>query len=303
VGKYSTEEEIENDIYRAYTKFHNESSSDRRQVFLQRFYIVTIQWCRDYFFEKEEDLFTDEILVALKSFMEKTIKEESNFFPYLRRTLNNARNEYYRKGGFIHIPKGVKKDFKNIRKILETKERDIGRKLSPIEEVQTISSWRQIPESKARELIDKMRTTSGEIESLDKEIGDDTGNMYDLISSKTLEPQREHIAKLNGQIFCNAVESTINSKQERTRGFIRALFTLHCIENMKDYDELRPVLDNKILDLYDKDKKKPTQKEIYMKYHPEVGDKSAEVRASDSLKKFLADLKTFLKKNNPELFE
>ena len=52
------------------------------------------------------------------------------------------------------------------------------------------------------------------------------------------------------------------------------------------------------MESYRKDKKKPTQKEIYQKYHSDIKDKGAEARASELLGIFLADLRQYLKEKN-----
>jgi len=58
---------------------------------------------------------------------------------------------------------------------------------------------------------------------------------------------------------------------------------------------LYPILDQKIIDSFHKDGKKPKQYEIYMKYHEGIDKKSAEPQAATNLRDFINDIKTFLK--------
>jgi len=56
VKQPKTEEEIKDDIFRAYSEFRNETSSDRRQVYFQQFWEATHRWCDDYFFKKKQKI-------------------------------------------------------------------------------------------------------------------------------------------------------------------------------------------------------------------------------------------------------
>jgi hypothetical protein len=67
-------------------------------------------------------------------------------------------------------------------------------------------------------------------------------------------------------------------------------------------EEIIPLLDNEILDTYQKNGKVPNNYEIYLKYHPEVKKDSASVRSTEMLKKFLVSFKEALEQQNPENF-
>jgi hypothetical protein len=98
-------------------------------------------------------------------------------------------------------------------------------------------------------------------------------------------------------IIREAVKSLLTKKQKRSRDCYRALFTLHCIENYKDFEELYPVLDKNVLETC-KDGKNPNQYKIYQKYHPKAQKSSAEAMASTNLKEFLKDIETYLKEKS-----
>jgi len=293
MSKPKTEEELKYDIFKTYSEFYDESSPDRKPIYFQKFWAATHLWYTNYFFKEEECPFCFEIRKALERILKERKKERDDFFPRLITSLFNARNEYYRNGGFLEKPKDIYKPkrFKDIWKILEMKESNLGRKLSNLEEVQTISLWYQIPEDKVWKIMDKMQTIGGEAWSLDTEIkgdeDDNTGNMYEFIKSETLNPLEELAAKSSRQIYCDAVKSIIESNHGIKRKCLSALFTLHCYENKILFDEIIPILDGEILKLCEENEKKYTDKEVYMIYNP---IKSAGESASR------------LKKENPELF-
>jgi hypothetical protein len=112
------------------------------------------------------------------------------------------------------------------------------------------------------------------------------------------DPLIDYIKKTDKETVREAVKSLLDKKQERARDCYRSLFTLHCIENYKDFEKLTPVLDSKIIETWQKDMKKPKQYEIYQMYHPNSQKSGAEVMASTNLKEFLNDIKTCLKEKN-----
>jgi hypothetical protein len=110
----------------------------------------------------------------------------------------------------------------------------------------------------------------------------------------TDNPLDEYIKKADMAIIREAVKSLLDKKQKRSRDCYRALFTLYCIENCKNFEELYSVLDKNVLETC-KDGKSPNQYEIYLKYHPKAQKPSAEAMASANLKEFLNDIETYLK--------
>jgi len=90
----------------------------------------------------------------------------------------------------------------------------------------------------------------------------------------------------------------LDKKQERSRDCYRALFTLHCIENYKDFEKLYSILDGKIMELWQKDIKMPKKYEVYQTYHPNAQKSSAEAMASINLREFINNIEICLKEKN-----
>ena len=114
-------------------------------------------------------------------------------------------------------------------------------------------------------------------------------------------PNIDYLINSNIEIMREAVMATLERKQDRSRDCYRALFTLHCIEN-KHTEGLYSILDQDIISGFQKDDKKPTQYEIWQKYHPDALKSSSEVQASKNLNDFLRDMEKYLKEKNPEIF-
>jgi hypothetical protein len=112
----------------------------------------------------------------------------------------------------------------------------------------------------------------------------------------SFNPQDEYFAKLDMQKAKDVLEKVLQDCQERSRECYRSLFTAYCIDKSMIIDELIPLLDNKILETYQRDGKKPNKYEIYLKYHPEAQKASAEAIASKMTKEFLAKLQVALEK-------
>ena len=115
------------------------------------------------------------------------------------------------------------------------------------------------------------------------------------------EPNVDYLINSNTEIILEAIKTVLDEKQDRSRDCYRALFTLHCMEN-KHTESLFSILDQDIMNHFQKDEKKPTQYEIWRKYHPDALKSSSEVQASKNLNGFLKDLEKYLKEKNPEIF-
>jgi hypothetical protein len=314
-----TEDDLKNDIFNTFSEFCNETSSNLRIIYFERFCDKTTRWCEDYFFikEKEEGIISVELWNALQRFInnENNVpKERNKFLSYLEETLNNVKNEYYnkREEKFIHISMRGEKKLRKIEKLIETRESYYGRKLSNMEEIRLISQWQGISADKARKLIDKMRMKDSEVVSLDEEKNDGMGNMHNLNLKSSFgqnisyDPIDELIAKTKNQDFrdvVEAVKSVIDKKQARSRDCYRALFTLYCInfdgiEKSKVFEKLYPLLDSKIIETWQKDMKKPLQYEIYQLYHPDASKETAENKASTYISNLLNDIKAYCERND-----
>jgi hypothetical protein len=117
-------------------------------------------------------------------------------------------------------------------------------------------------------------------------------------TSASTDPQDELLAKLDMQDLKNALELVLQKVQKKTRECYRSLFTAYCIDKLVNFEVLAPLLDRKILETHRKGEKKPTQHEIYIKYHPGTKKTSAEARASQMSTDFLEKLNTALLEKN-----
>ena len=283
-----TEKQLKADIFNVYSKYREEQSSDRRQVYFGQLCDFVFRWCTSYLFSEAKEMGV-EIVEALERIVkkDKMPEEENDFFKYVVTSLYNARNAYYRnKPDKIKLPRIVY----DMGKMIWTQESNVGKTLSEDEKIQFISKWFGKSEKKAKIYLRAINTKNvNDLTSYDdnKEID---------ISDSNYEPESTFFSKLEKTVdIRKAVETVLQSKQERTRECYRALFTAYCIDNSFDFEGAVSVLNAEILEKYLKDRKKPEQYEVYKMYHPEVKKDSAGVRASEMLKTFLNDLKTTMK--------
>jgi hypothetical protein len=85
-------------------------------------------------------------------------------------------------------------------------------------------------------------------------------------------------------------------KQQRARDCLRALFTVKYIDSLVDFAGAFPFIDTAIVETYKKEGKRPNRYDIYLKYHPNSTQKSAEASASRQLEEFEQELSLELKK-------
>ena len=152
------------------------------------------------------------------------------------------------------------------------KKSELGRNLSKDEQIQAISNWHGISIKRAKNIVKAMDISSIDFTNNKK---DKNGNRIDILDSATtslymesifINPLDEYLIKTDRKYILEAVEYLLNKKQERARDCYRALFTLHCIENYRNFEEFYPVLDKSILETWQKGGKNPNQYEIYQKY-------------------------------------
>jgi hypothetical protein len=294
-----TEEQLKADIFSFYFRYLNESSADRRQVDFAQICEAIISWCTDYLGIKANEMGI-EIFNAVKRLVKENNpnvpKDETGFFKYLKTTLYTVEKEYLinDEADGIHIPKDIRRKLKIVNDIIVAKESNAGRKLTENERRQYISKWFSIAEY--TELINLKKITG-------LNTGDD--NEIDLLNSEakssymesvSLNPQDKYNAKLDMQNAKDVFEKVLQDCQDRTRECYRSLFTAYCIDRSVDFGGLVPLLDNEILEAYQRDGNKPNQYEIYLKYHPEAQKTSAEAIASKMTKDFLIKLQVALKK-------
>ena len=286
-----TKEQFETDIFNVYSKYRDEQSSDRRQVYFGQLCDSVFRWCKNYIFRETNEMGVEIVEILERIVKEenktKTPKEEAEFFKYLVTALYNAKAGYYRKNKskIVKLPRIIYE----MEKIILLQESNAGRTLSEEEKIKVISEWFYKTKEKAREYLEMINNKNvSSLASFEDEEKDIPDFNYD--------PESTFFSKLEKTAdIRKAVELVLSTKQERTRECYRALFTAHCIDNSIDFEGADSVLNAEILEKYLKDRKKPEQYEIYKMYHPEVKKESAGVRASEMLKTFLNDVKTALK--------
>ena len=321
MGKYKiTEDEIKDDIFNIYSKCKNEASRDRRQVLSGQLCEKIFIWCRDYHFGKTagdgtdypikeaekmgEEIFQVSIRIVKEKSKANVPVEKDGFFQYLKKALDRGKAYYYRESesGIIKIPKEKKMKLKKAENVIKMKESYLGRTLTNDERVKCVSEWFNAQEY--TDILNTKRIRSIEFVYENNEIDLLNTVVTPLYPGNTSnDPSGDYIAGVNTEIYREAIQSVLQRRQERTRACCKALFTLYFFEKYKDLEGLIPVLDSEILEACRKDREKPNQYEIYLKYHPEAKKDSAAVRASETLQKFLHDLKTCFKEKNPDLYE
>jgi len=293
VNKNEKEKLLKNKIFEIYSKWREEPSTDRFLIYYQQLCKEIYLWCKYYLFRKIDNM-GEEIAVVTERIMkiEDTL-DKNGCFKYLYGVLKKEKANFYRKynSKTIKIPKEMKLKIRTSEDVLRMKERYLGRKLTKDEKILSISDWFGISIKRANNILNAMQISSSNLSNNDM---DSTLNIED----KSINHFDEYFIKSDRKYIREAVEYLINKKQKRARGCYRALFTLHCIDNYKDFEGLYPVLDSQILEARQEDGKNPNQDEIYQKYHPKAKKKSAEAMASKNLHEFLNAVETYLKEKN-----
>ena len=296
------DEELKTKILNTYTKYQEESSSDRREVDLVRLTALAFDWCRDHLFYRERyqneaitNLMGVEIVEGVRRCAVKN-KTPEEFMEDLKSSLYSAKNSSYpnNAGGAIREPKIIKV----INKIIATEEANVGRKLTYDERIYHIHRF--IP--KYRE-----ETIRGHLKGMDRifinhvrndeEDEDDVVESVESMEDHSLttqgpvsDPQKEAQENSEAEIIMKTLETVLNQYKERMKPFYRALFTMHFLKKNRNYQKFIPVLNGEILEMFIKKEKIPTQYKIYMRYYPEAGKSTAGANATPKKDKFFADL-------------
>jgi len=306
-----TEEQQKDFIFDTFSKCHSDPELDRikaYQILCDQIY----RWYRDYL-----KFDVDEAGLAIVQVVNHFLKEETilkipqdkdGFFKYLNTSIKTDKADTYyefNENDHVNIPKGKKRKLRKVEDFIRMKKSQLGRKLTNDEIIQGISEWFNISKKKAIEYLELINNKN--VNGLDSKNNNgkernilDTEDLKSAYLSSSYErPESTFFENFNVSIIKEAVISVLSKKQERARDCYKALFTLHCIENVKDknFEELYPILDKNILETC-KDGKNPNQYEIYQKYHPNAQKSSAEAMASKNLSEFLNDIETCLKENN-----
>jgi len=311
VNRQKSEEQLKTDIFCTYILFFNESSSDRRKVNFGRLCDLIFRWCKGYLYQKEADEMRVEIVETVINIV-KLQKEEKYFFGYLKKSLDNARAQYFNNrvlGPITELKSYKGKKIKDINKILEMNQSNRGIKLSEDERLHLLSTYYEWDEKSTRECLKLL-------DMLDQKFFDGLGPNADnkdqtdfldfkvsspYIPDASTDPQDEYFTKLDGIADKEIIEQVLQDTQNRTRECYRSLFTAYCINKSLLTEHLIPLLDNKILEDYQKKKEKPKQHEIYQKYHPEIQKEGAEALSSKMIKDFLKKIRTAMENSKKPL--
>jgi hypothetical protein len=242
-----------------------------------------------------------ELIKVINRFMKidnisKIPKDKDGFFKYLNASINREKAGFYREydeNDTIKIPKEKKRKLREVEDFIRMKESHLGRKLTSDEQIQGITKWFEEQEYVA--LLNSKNVGSISYTSNDGESEIDVLNYADTLSD---DPRAEYMTKTDMETVLETVKTLLDKEKERSRDCYRALFTLYCIDNYKDFEGLYPVLDKNILETWQKGGKSPNQYEIYQKYNPNAQKKSASATASTNLRKFLNAVEICLKEKN-----
>jgi len=293
-----TEEQQKDYIFDIFSKCHSETVSSRLQIHYTTLCREIYLWYRDYLLN-DVDKMGLEIAKVINRFLKdenitKIPKDKDGFFKYLTASINREKAGFYRENGeTIKIPKEKKRKLREAEDFIRMKESQLGRKLTVDEQMQGISKW--FKKQEYIDLLNVINVIGISSTSNDGNNGIDTLNFVNTLSD---DPLVEYIMRTDMEMVLEAVKSLLDKKQERSRDCYRALFTLHCIQNYKNFEKLYPVLDSQILETWQKEGKNPNQYEIYQIYHPNAQKPSAEVMASTNLREFLSDIETYLNTKN-----
>ena len=301
-----TEAQQKDLIFDIFSKCQSEAASSRRQIHYLVLCEQIYRWYKDYLCV-DVDRMGLEIANVINRFLKDNNisnipKEKDGFFKYLNTAITKEKASYYRsynEKDIIKIPKEKKAKLRAVEDYIRMREGDLGRKLTSAEKQAGVSKW-----FKNQEYVDLLNSSNlGSISFH----GNDENNEMDPLNVKAVPvyntdifngPLDEYLIKFNTEAIREVIKSALDKKQKRSRECYRALFTLYCIENMKNYEGLYSVLDKNILESCQKDGKRPNQYEIYQKYHPKTQNDSAGAMASKNLKGFLGNIEELLKEKN-----
>jgi len=292
-----TEEQQKDYIFDIFSKCHGETASGRLQVYYPTLCEQIYLWYRDYL-----SIDVDKMGLEITKVINRFIKDENiskipddkdGFFKYLNASIKREKNSFYHEydeESTIKIPKEKKRKLREIDDFIRMKESQFGRKLTNDEKIESISKW-----FKKQEYVNLLNLINVGSISHTSNDGNNEIDILNYTDTHSVDPLDEYIKKTDMGTVLEAVKFSLAKKQERSRDCYRALFTLYCIENYKDFEKLYPVLDSQILEIWQKSGKNPNQYEIYQKYHPNAQKSSAEAMASKNLSEFLNDIETCLK--------
>jgi hypothetical protein len=317
-AELENEEQLKDKILAALKYYRNTPEEIRNRDALPRLVDAVFQWCRNCVYLEETHDFGVEIWEAAKRCAQKPHNGDE-FFLYLKKALKNGRNKYYRqyKNFRIKVPRVVR----DLKKYFENS----GKEFTEDEFVDQILHRYLLPEpKKLKEGTREERARSyyrvlmglddiTRIHSLDgADNEDEEYHILDTAEVKLPYIDTDHyedpVEIQEHSLFMNMLEANspqirekikqaFINKQERTAECDKALWTLHYIKYLTDFDDKFPLIDSEILMMAKRNEKLPTQAEIWQKYHPKVTKKSAEALSSTRSAKIVEEFESLLKAN------
>ena len=292
-----TEEEQKDLIFDIYLKWQNSTNSDCTQTNFLKFYDQILKWYKNYHPKILNNMGEEIVKVFNKLIEEKERKlnlpkDKDGFFKYLNTSINNEKLSSIRdfdEKKAIKITKYAKAQLKEINLAIEDEEDHLRRKLTGDEHDRIIT--KTMKKQRYIEILNAKNTgsLSFTINNDNKEV-----DALNFISNLSITPHDELHFKNSAEIEREAVKTLLEKTQARARDCLKALFTRYCIKN--GLKHLFSVLDQEMIDNFNRGGKIPKQYEIYIQYHPETNKSSAEASASAVLKEFKTGLKAYLKK-------
>jgi len=314
------DKELKAKIFDVYSKYYDPSSDQDNCLF--RLWELLTKWCRYYLFKKETkqlieklkkntekrtneiglEIFQDEFRVVIfevvKRCTDKDKMSKKDFFPYLYTALVKAKNQYYRD----QLTEDSLKESRTLKEIkghIKTLKSNLGR--VPTQDEQYNFIRQVMPEIKKEETIrdylESLASTNVKLLLNTIKVNDGNElNIFDTVESHHSTYEKELMDDSIAEIFKDEFEKFLNEQQDRTMPFYRAIYTLCCIRKFRNYQKIRSILDEEILEICEKGEKLPTQAEIFLKYHPEDKKSTAEANASDMKNKFIKGFNEVLRK-------
>jgi len=306
--KPNPRQQLKNMIFEAYRNCIKAPSQDILSKHLDQLWSLIQKWCKKYLFAVgKENETVDEMGECIYHIADKLVKKDrtiktfeklDEFFMYLNRMLKNGMIKLI----YEQLPKSIikarVKEYFYINRVIETEERE--KKLTENRRIEIITDY--MPINTYSEIRNQLNLLSLDYE-YDSDNEDNKKKLIDFLNVKSAFSKNSESTNkfnVNPDDLREAVTYVLeNKRQKRTRACNRALFTVKCIREAPDYlDKLEPVLDSELLNTYWERGIKPTQYEVYLKYHPGRKDSnknSVESSASSDLENFLNDLWIYLK--------
>ena len=302
-------------IFEAYRNCIVAPSPDILSKHKGQLWVLIDRWCRKYLFVKEwekeavENIAVEEMVADIPDVIDvlvkenrtiKTFEKPGEFIMYLNECLKNKKKEIFYKLLPESVTKARVKKYYKINRLIKTMERD--GKLTENDRIKIITNYMTISEYK--EIRDNILYPQNLEDKKQKDDKDKDIDPLNFLNVKSVfDPENNNKFYVSPEKMREAVTYVLeNKRQKRTRACNRALFTVQCIKGVSnDYlEKLAPVLDSELLNTYLKSGIKPTQYEVYLKYHPKRIDsskESVETSASTDLGEFRDDLKIYLREN------